>query len=74
MQCVGYLTMWWWGVRFAVHPRAWVVHSPHPDGPAKAVTRELDLHQEVGEPMLMLVCLLACLLACLLGWFACNAN
>ena len=36
-----------WGVRFAVHPAAFVVHVPHPVAASKALTEGLGLRGQV---------------------------
>ena len=48
LQMTGYLVMWHWGIRFAVHPRAFVVHVPHAVAKTLAVTKRMNNYIKVG--------------------------
>ncbi|GAB4821434.1 hypothetical protein N2152v2_008480 [Parachlorella kessleri] len=48
-KMTGYLVMWHWGIRFAVHPRAFVVHVPHPVAKTLALTKRLNNYVKLRQ-------------------------
>ncbi|GAB4821433.1 hypothetical protein N2152v2_008479 [Parachlorella kessleri] len=51
-KMIGYLVMWHWGIRFAVHPRAFVVHVPHAVAKTLALTKQLKQHSKLRQMFL----------------------
>ncbi len=45
---IEFVVMWQWGVRFAVHPQAYLLHVPHPAAKTREATQRLGQDAKVG--------------------------